>query len=65
MEVLSEAHCANELREAMLLGSAPLLRDAIRRAEESRMVYLSELRDAKRALSEALHLRSIATSIET
>lgn len=65
MEVLAEAHCANELREAMLLGSVPLLKDAIKRAEESKMVYLAELRDAKRALSAALHLRSIVTSIET
>lgn len=65
MEVLSEAHCANELKEAMLVGSVPLLRDAIKRAEESKMVYLDELREAKRALQNALHLRTIVTSIET
>ena len=116
LEVLAEAHCANELKEAMLIGSVPLLKDAIKRcgivmfalflflgrefglshgicccqhtfapvfsvffsfirhlsfafychrAEESKMVYLPELRDAKRALREALHLRNIVTSIQT
>ena len=31
LEVLAEAHCANELKEAMLIGSVPLLKDAIKR----------------------------------
>ena len=64
MEVLNEAHVANELTEAMLVGSVPLLRDAIARAEAAHMSYLKELRDAKRMLNEILHLRAVLSSIE-
>jgi hypothetical protein len=64
MEVLNEAHVANELSEAILVGSVPLLKDAIARAEENHMPYLPQLRDAKRALHQILHLRSVLTSID-
>lgn len=64
LEILAEAHVANELNEAMLVGSVPLLRDAIRRAEESNMPYLPELRAARRTLNQAMHLRTVVTNIQ-
>lgn len=64
LEILAEAHVANELKEAMLVGSVPLLRDAIRRAEESNMPYLPELRAAKKTLNQAMHLRTVVTNIQ-
>jgi hypothetical protein len=64
LEVLNEAHVANELVEAMTVGSVPLLRDAIARAEEAHMPYLPQLREARRALNQILHLRTVLSNIE-
>jgi hypothetical protein len=64
MEVLSEAFVANELREAMQVGSVEMLRSAIRRANEAKMPYLVELQEARRTLTQLLHLRTVLTNIE-
>ena len=63
MEVLSEAHIVNELSEAIQVRSVELLTDAIKRAEDAHMPYLVQLRDAKRTLNQALHLRSVLSNI--
>lgn len=64
LEVLNEAHVANELVEAMAVGSVPLLRDAIAQAEEAKMAYLPQLREARRALNQILHLRTVLANID-
>ena len=64
MEVLNEAHVANQLLEAMVVGSLPLLKDAISHAEDANMRYLSQYRDAKRALIEIIHLRTVLSNID-
>jgi hypothetical protein len=64
MEVLNEAFVGHELDEAVEVGSVEMIREAIRRAEENHMPYLPQLRKAKKALNQMLHLRSVVTNLE-
>ena len=63
LEVLHESYVQNELAEATEVQSVEMLRDAIRLAEQSNMLYLKGLRRAKVALENALFLRSICSTI--
>lgn len=63
LEVLHESYVQNELAEATEIQSVEMLRDAIKLAEQSNMLYLKGLRRAKVALENALFLRSICATI--
>jgi myosin heavy subunit len=63
LEVLHESYVQNELAEATEVQSVEMLRDAIKLAEQSNMLYLKGLRRAKVALENAQFLRSICSTI--
>ena len=64
LEVLSEAHVASELKEATEVGSVPLLRAAIRKAEAAHMPYLPELKTARRTLDNITQLHATLAKLD-
>ena len=60
-EVLAESHIANQVKEAIASGSLPLLERALRKAEDSRMMFLPEYRDGCRHLKEHKKVRQTIT----
>ncbi len=63
LEVLNEAYVANQLQEAVTIGSAEILRDAIRLAEEAHMPYLPQLAEARLRLQSVQFLKSTLASM--
>lgn len=60
LAVLNESYVNNQLLEAMEVGSADLLKQAIRLADKSHMDYLSNYSAAKVALHNAQVLKSVS-----
>lgn len=64
LEVMKESYVVGQLKDAIKSGCLEILQDAVKLAEDSGMVYLSELGEAKERVENILQLLSTLGSLK-